>query len=336
MAKKKASAAELGLVSDFAAIKQAYDANSILYLDIETTGLKPDYAVMTSVTVFDGSDTRVFVRDENLDELVPFLLSKPELFICTFNGAKFDIPFIEAETGQKIPHQHVDLLVLGKESLGLAGGFKAQLKHFGVAGLDSENTGLDSIWLWNEYQQSQDRKFRDALVAYNTSDAMALHSLLAIYYNTWAERQGLGEALDVPIHMQVESLDLLQEVAKRRKAFVAKLESDCPYIVFTDPQRRERAALIKDDDIHDFQSSDTAISASITGSQGDTWELLVAREGDTTRVRCSCPDFAKNEGKGTAEQRFCKHVIKLLEHAGYDIVKEMFPENANVKFVFSL
>ena len=53
----------------------------------------------------------------------------------------------------------------------------------------------------------------------------------------------------------------------------------------------------KNDDVHVFQASATAISASITGSQGDTYQLHVERESDTTRVRCSCPDFAKKEGE---------------------------------------
>jgi len=320
---------------DFTAIRAQFEANNVLYLDIETTGLDPIDSVMTCAAVFDGTAVHSFVRDENLADLVTFLLEKSDALLCTFNGVNFDVPFIEAETKQRIPHAHADLHILGTDLLGITGGFKAILKRFNLAMSEEQNSGLDAIWLWTEFQRTGDRRYRDALVAYNASDVLGLHSLLPHLYNTWAEQQGIAEALPVPMHVQLDSSDLLSEVTRHRKAYFTVQERDHPYFAFTDPQRLDRARHIKGGDLHGYQTSGKTISATITGSQGNAYELLVKREGDVIRVKCSCPDFLKNADADQLERKFCKHLIKLLQVTDKTIVKEIFSENGTVEYKFT-
>ena len=63
------------------------------FLDIETTGLSPDYNIITLVGILDSEGYHAFVFDQNLSDLRE-ALERYDL-IVTFNGASFDLPFIE-------------------------------------------------------------------------------------------------------------------------------------------------------------------------------------------------------------------------------------------------
>ena len=81
----------------------------IAFLDIETTGLSQDTDVITLIGLFDGQDTKVFIRGINLGDFTQEIRKYP--LIVTFNGKRFDIPFIRRTLGELPPHQaHIDLL----------------------------------------------------------------------------------------------------------------------------------------------------------------------------------------------------------------------------------
>ena len=47
--------------------------NKTIFLDIETTGLSSYYDVITIVGTYDGLKTKIFVKDNNLDEIQKYL-----------------------------------------------------------------------------------------------------------------------------------------------------------------------------------------------------------------------------------------------------------------------
>jgi len=147
------------------------------FLDIETTGLSPYEGIVTVVTVHGGGSTRTFVAGEDLEELPAHLGRFP--ILVTFNGSRFDVPFLAATFPQLVvPPVHIDLrFVLYR--LGLAGGLKrieATLglgDRSGVEGVD----GLAAVRLWQEYRRGN-RSALDRLVRYNRADTVNLEPLL--------------------------------------------------------------------------------------------------------------------------------------------------------------
>jgi len=147
------------------------------YLDIETTGLSPYGGIVTVVTVHGGGTTRTFVAGDDLEEL-PAYLGRFRLLV-TFNGSRFDVPFLVAAFPQLlVPPAHIDLRFL-LYRLGHAGGLKRIEQRLGlgdrtgVEGVD----GLEAVRLWQEYRRGN-RSALDRLVRYNRADTVNLEPLL--------------------------------------------------------------------------------------------------------------------------------------------------------------
>lgn len=154
----------------------------IAFLDIETTGLYPGYNVITLIGLFNGQDTRVFIRDVNLDEFREEI--EKYSLIVTFNGKRFDIPFIQRALGELPPYQaHIDLLYPLRK-LGYRGGLKAIEAQLGLEreGALKEADGFLAILLWREYQRGS-RAALDTLIRYNLEDVVNLQYLADIAYN---------------------------------------------------------------------------------------------------------------------------------------------------------
>jgi len=148
------------------------------FLDIETTGLSPYEGIVTVVSVHGGGSTRTFVAGEDLEELPAHLRRFP--LLATFNGSRFDVPFLQATFPQLVvPPVHIDLRFL-LYRIGLAGGLKrieATLglgDRRGVEGID----GLQAVRLWQEFRRGS-RPALDRLVRYNRADTTNLEPLLA-------------------------------------------------------------------------------------------------------------------------------------------------------------
>ena len=148
------------------------------YLDIETTGLSPYAGIVTVVTVHGGGATRSFVAGDDLEEL-PAYLQRFQVLV-TFNGSRFDVPFLLASFPQMIvPPAHIDLRFL-LYRLGHAGGLKRIEQRLGLgdrAGVEGID-GLDAVRLWQEYRRGS-RSALDRLVRYNRADTVNLEPLLA-------------------------------------------------------------------------------------------------------------------------------------------------------------
>ena len=148
------------------------------YLDIETTGLSPYGGIVTVVTVHGGGSTRTFVAGDDLEEL-PAYLQRYQVLV-TFNGSRFDVPFLLASFPQMlVPPAHIDLRFL-LYRIGHAGGLKRIEQRLGlgdrsgVEGID----GLDAVRLWQEYRRGSSSAL-DRLVRYNRADTVNLEPLLA-------------------------------------------------------------------------------------------------------------------------------------------------------------
>ena len=152
------------------------------YLDIETTGLSPDYSIITLVGILDRDGYHAFVYDQNLSDLRE-ALERYDL-IVTFNGASFDLPFIESHFGRVFKHTaHIDLRhVLNR--IGHKGGLKAIERRLGV-GRPSDLTaldGFDAVRMWRMWELGSQGAL-DTLIRYNAEDVFSLPRLAEIAYN---------------------------------------------------------------------------------------------------------------------------------------------------------
>jgi uncharacterized protein YprB with RNaseH-like and TPR domain len=151
------------------------------YLDIETTGLDGALHDITVIGLYDGNHVHHFIRGENLNDFEDAVHQYKVL--VTFNGRCFDVPFIERFFRTKLEHAHIDLRFMLK-SLGYGGGLKKcememGIDREGLKGMD----GFMAVLLWQHYRQTNDRKARDTLLAYNTQDIVNLETLLVMAYN---------------------------------------------------------------------------------------------------------------------------------------------------------
>lgn len=157
-----------------------------VFLDIETTGIKPSKAHITVIGCYDGKDIRVFVHGRNEHEFLEYI--KNYSIIVTFNGSCFDIPFLERYFAKTIKSAQIDLRFLLKD-LGYTGGLKKIEQDIGISrGDDMEGVnGYTAVLLWNYYQDTKDESAIDSLIHYNLLDTVNLEHLLCFAYNKYAE-----------------------------------------------------------------------------------------------------------------------------------------------------
>ncbi|GBF40281.1 ribonuclease H-like domain-containing protein [Leptospira johnsonii] len=153
---------------------------NLLYLDIETSGLGSGDFV-TVVGTYDGKDFKTYLRGRNMDDF-PEELSSSHVFV-TYNGAAFDVPFLEREFGKKFKNRHLDLMYILR-SLGIKGGLKGCEKALGIKrDLPYEVNGADAVRLWWQYVQYDDQDALDLLLKYNREDVVNLELLFIKAYN---------------------------------------------------------------------------------------------------------------------------------------------------------
>ena len=157
------------------------------FLDIETTGLSPGSDALTLVGILDRDGYHSFVRDDNLLDLRE-ALEKYDL-VVTYNGASFDLPFVEHSFGRVFAHlAHIDLMYPLRR-LGYKGGLKSIEKQLKV-GRPSEFDGLDgydAVRLWRMWTRGSEGALR-TLVRYNAEDVASLPALADVVYNGMAGR----------------------------------------------------------------------------------------------------------------------------------------------------
>jgi uncharacterized protein len=151
------------------------------FIDIETTGLAPGASEITVVGIYiwsEASDRFVqFVgHDINADAILEAL--KDVDVIYTYNGSRFDLPFIHSYCGVNLEHHfpHRDLMYDCWHK-NLRGGLKSVERQLGINRDDKEVDGRMAVWLWQKYVDSFDLEALDKLCAYNKEDVINLKVL---------------------------------------------------------------------------------------------------------------------------------------------------------------
>ncbi|VVB86821.1 RNase_H superfamily protein [uncultured archaeon] len=157
------------------------------YVDIETTGLSCQNDRITMIGIYNGNETKTFVRGIDLDK-APAELGKYKQII-TFNGARFDLPFIEYEFPGTFDQIHIDLMYPLKK-IGYSGGLKKIESMLGLRRSDETAgiTGLDAVRLWKRYERGNSEAL-ETLIKYNTEDVVNLEKIIRITHPWMIERE---------------------------------------------------------------------------------------------------------------------------------------------------
>jgi uncharacterized protein YprB with RNaseH-like and TPR domain len=150
--------------------------DSTCFFDIETTGLSPETDEVTTVSFHQDGETTTLVAGDNLTSgSLAEQFDKADL-VATFNGKRFDVPFLESNFDVSVDVPHIDLLYPCRR-LDLTGGLKRVEGEMGIERDRPDLSGRDAVRLWHEYERGDDAAL-DTLVSYNREDAVNLRTLL--------------------------------------------------------------------------------------------------------------------------------------------------------------
>ena len=165
------------------------------FLDIETTGLSPEYSYTTLVGILDQNGYTAYLRGDNLDDL-PEALMRYDL-IVTYNGASFDLPFLRREiqpSGEPGAEDlfanavHIDLRYPLRRA-GYTGGLKQIEKRTGLGRPSalSRLGGADAVTLWRMAGEGEPGAV-ETLIRYNAEDVASLPELARLAYDMLTSR----------------------------------------------------------------------------------------------------------------------------------------------------
>lgn len=148
------------------------------FFDIETTGLSPENHDVTMVSFHhtNKGETTTLVKGQNLTyDSLSRELERAKLLV-SFNGKRFDVPFLEHEFSIEVDLPHIDLMYPCRK-LGLTGGLKQIEKDLKIERDRPDISGKDAIRLWEKYQRGNGDAL-DTLVSYNRDDAANLKPVM--------------------------------------------------------------------------------------------------------------------------------------------------------------
>jgi len=185
-------------------------------LDIETTGLSYGPGHITMIGLYDGQKYKAFVRGQNLHQFPAEI--RCYALVITYNGQRFDLPFIQAEMGPVLEGLANLDIMYALRRLGYRGGLKVVEQQAGLARPSDLQglTGYDAVLLWRLYQRGHQGAL-ETLVRYNAEDVAVLLPLAALTYNLLARELPFDAPLapmparpvvDLPYDLElVESLE---------------------------------------------------------------------------------------------------------------------------------
>jgi uncharacterized protein YprB with RNaseH-like and TPR domain len=151
------------------------------YLDIETTGLSCRYCDLTVVGVAVVRDQQyqfgqLYGGQIDADRVLRLLEGVDEMY--TYNGSRFDLPFIRCRIGLDLRKQftHTDLMYHCWRR-DLKGGLKAVEVRLGIERRLAGMNGYLAVRLWWDYVNNNDMEALQKLLEYNREDVMNLHVL---------------------------------------------------------------------------------------------------------------------------------------------------------------
>jgi uncharacterized protein YprB with RNaseH-like and TPR domain len=157
------------------------------FLDIETTGLDKYSNSITVIGLYNGKDSKFFIKDINLQEF-PEEIKKYDMII-TFNGKRFDLPFIKSKFPEvNLNKFHIDLLY-PMRTLGYSGGLKHIEKELGLNREQEikEVNGWEAVRLWYRYKKG-DKQALATLLKYNKADIENLKTLMEFTFTKLADK----------------------------------------------------------------------------------------------------------------------------------------------------
>ena len=188
------------------------------FVDIETTGLSPERGIITLIGVLDVDGYTAYVHGENLADFRE-AIERYEL-VVTFNGAAFDLPYIEHHFGSIFRHvAHIDLRFPLRRA-GFSGGLKSIERQADVGRPTelSALSGYDAVLLWRMWQQGSEGA-RDTLIRYNAEDVASLPALAEIAYNRLTGRLPTEICSLAPAHRHEIDLPYDADVIEHLKHF---------------------------------------------------------------------------------------------------------------------
>lgn len=152
------------------------------YIDIETTGLSPGSSSITVVGIY-----LVDSATEQLVQLVGSEITPAGITevvhgvetIYTFNGHRFDLPFIKQSTGVELHRycrRHRDLMFDCWHN-NLYGGLKKVEMLLGIGRQIQGVSGREAVALWFRFVEYGDFEALDTLLKYNAEDVKNLKAL---------------------------------------------------------------------------------------------------------------------------------------------------------------
>jgi len=148
------------------------------YIDIETTGLSRYYANLTVIGIAlekNGGLEVIQLIEGSLSEkrLLAALHGVDEIY--SYNGSRFDLPFIKAKLGLdlKACFKHTDLMYDCWRN-DLKGGLKAVERKLGIDRRLKDVDGYVAVKLWYEYVNNHSQQALSTLLDYNREDVVNL------------------------------------------------------------------------------------------------------------------------------------------------------------------
>lgn len=151
------------------------------YLDIETTGLSRYYSDLTVVGIALEKNRKCKVvqlieNDIYEDKLLKVLKGVDEIY--SYNGSRFDLPFVKAKLGIDLNYyfKHTDLMyICWKQNL--KGGLKVVERLLGINRQLTDVDGYVAVQLWWDYVNNLNEESLQTLLAYNEEDVVNLRVL---------------------------------------------------------------------------------------------------------------------------------------------------------------
>jgi hypothetical protein len=151
------------------------------YIDIETTGLAFSGSEITVVGIYlcngETSEFRQFIGRDICADVILEALAGVDI-IYTYNGSRFDLPFIRSQCGinlsELFPHRD---LMYDCWSKNLHGGLKGVERQLGIPRKLPDMNGYQAVRLWWKYVDSFDLEALNKLCEYNREDVVNLKVL---------------------------------------------------------------------------------------------------------------------------------------------------------------
>jgi len=148
-----------------------YLKSEALFLDIE---VGKNYRDIIIVGLFDGINTKIMVKNYNLDKNILINELKKYKLLVTYNGSCFDVPALEKFFGFRFNIPHFDLKHACLK-IGLKGGLKVVERQLNIS--RPNNLYGRPYDAYRAFLASGDKEYLELLIKYNEEDIINLKFL---------------------------------------------------------------------------------------------------------------------------------------------------------------